>query len=85
MCMNIVEFPQDVLLELAKQLNVRDLLSFLSVQFDSCVRAATNLTSSQDLTRHPRASVSKVPLARGSLPDKGDGITTTSSVDCRFT
>jgi hypothetical protein len=33
--MKVEEVPQDVLLEIAKRLNVRDLLAFISVHFNS--------------------------------------------------
>jgi hypothetical protein len=38
--MKVGEVPQDVLLELVKQLNLRYVLAFLSVYFNSCGRSS---------------------------------------------
>jgi hypothetical protein len=65
--MKVEELPQDLLLGLAKHLNLRNLLIFLSVYFNSCGRPTTYLTSSSYMPRHLQTSVSKVPgLSSGS-------------------
>jgi hypothetical protein len=64
MSLNIAEFPQDILLELAKRLDVADLLSLLSVSQSLCGRRLRYLTFLfQALSHHPRTPVREDPVA----------------------
>jgi hypothetical protein len=81
MSFRLAEFPQDVLLELSKHLDVSDLISFLSVCGNSLVETKPE-TIHLDMSGRSRASAREDSLDRRSHPTETGGNSTAARIHC---